>query len=64
MANAHGRERWQHTSVVLAMLANAHRDSKKTKAFKPSDFDPYAKREKIKVTRMSDLKAAFVKRGG
>ena len=64
MADAHGEERWQHTSVVLAMLANTHRDPKRTRAFKPGDFDPYSKnREKIRGTDMSALKAAFVKKG-
>jgi len=62
MAGARGQEHWQHTSVVLAMLANTHRDPKRTRAFKPSDFDPYSKkREKIRVTDMSALKAAFVR---
>jgi len=31
-------------SSLLALIANAHRDAKKTRAFKPSDFDPYARR--------------------
>jgi len=42
MAEGLGRERWAHTSTLLAMIANAHRDPKKTRPFKPSDFDPYA----------------------
>lgn len=41
MAEGRNRAHWQHTSSVLALLANAHRDPKKTpRPFKPSDFDP------------------------
>ena len=67
MAEGCGQEHWQHTSTILAMLANANRDPKKTRAFKPSDFDPYAKRDKqagaIKVAKMSELKGAFTRKG-
>lgn len=33
---------WQHTSTVLAMIANVNRDPKKTATFKPDDFNPFA----------------------
>ena len=46
MAEARSRENWAHTSSVLAMLANVNRDPKKTKPFKPSDFDPYGNANK------------------
>jgi hypothetical protein len=42
MAEARCRERWAHTSSVLALMANLNRDPKKTRAFRPSDFAPYA----------------------
>jgi len=29
-------------SALLALLANVHRDPKKTKAFTPNDFNPLA----------------------
>ncbi len=65
MAEGRGQEHWQHTSVILAMLANVNRDPKKTRAFKPADFDPYFKHDRkerrIKVAKMSELKGAFVK---
>lgn len=32
---------WEHTSVMLAMTANVHRDPKKCKPFSPADFNPY-----------------------
>lgn len=42
---AEGRERagWQHTSAILAFLAEPHRDRKKrSRPFRPADFNPYA----------------------
>lgn len=36
-----GQDRWSHTSAILCVIANANRDPKKSKQFKPSDFDPY-----------------------
>ena len=40
MAEGHSLAAWGHTAAVLAMLANCHRDPKKTRAFRPSDFLP------------------------
>jgi hypothetical protein len=63
MAEARGRDNWAHTSAILALVANVNRDPKKTRAYKPSDFDPYSAREKrdeaIEVTQMAVLKDAF-----
>ncbi|HPC65344.1 MAG TPA: hypothetical protein P5175_06225 [Anaerohalosphaeraceae bacterium] len=41
MAEGHHRDAWQHTASVMALIANVNRDPKKTRAFKPSDFNPY-----------------------
>ncbi|MFH1022130.1 MAG: hypothetical protein V1809_01935 [Planctomycetota bacterium] len=74
MAEAKGRADWGRTSVVLAVLANTHRDPKKTRAFKPADFNPYATEKKTvglpatlrnaaqagKTKDLSVLKAVFV----
>jgi len=46
MAEGLGRERWAHTSVVCSLIANANRDPKKHRAFRPSDFDPYARQDR------------------
>lgn len=46
MAEGLGRERWAHTSLVCALIANAHRDPKKGRSFKPSDFDPYVRQDR------------------
>jgi len=64
MAEARGRESWAHTSALLALIANVNRDPKKTRAYRPSDFDPYSARAKregaIEATDMGVLKDAFV----
>ena len=42
MAEARCRERWAHTSAVLALIANVHRDQrKKPTPYKPADFNPH-----------------------
>jgi len=46
MAEGLGRERWAHTSLICTLIANAHRDPKKRRPFTPSDFDPYARRDR------------------
>ncbi|MCC7409959.1 MAG: hypothetical protein IT442_17970 [Phycisphaeraceae bacterium] len=64
MAEAHGREKWAHTSAILALIANVNRDPKKTRPYKPSDFDPHTARDRcddaIELTDLSVLKQAFV----
>ena len=44
MAEGAARSAWAHTSALLALIANVNRDAKKTRAYKPSDFDPYARK--------------------
>jgi hypothetical protein len=50
----------------MALVANCNRDPKKTKAFKPADFDPYelaGKGESVPRTKdLSILKRVFVDR--
>ncbi|MBI1372483.1 MAG: hypothetical protein GC159_06950 [Phycisphaera sp.] len=54
MAEGLGRERWAHTSLICALIANTHRDPKKQKPVKPDDFNPYVapteRAEVIEVT--------------
>ncbi len=40
MAESRTKESWSHTSALLALLANVHRDPKKHRVYKPADFDP------------------------
>jgi len=66
MAEGKCREAWAHTAAVLSLTANIHRDPKRTKAFKPSDFNPYeaAKRNAVKgKADMTILKNAFLRKG-
>ena len=44
MAEGAQKERWQHTSCILSLIANANRDPKKGRRFKPADFNPFARR--------------------
>jgi len=64
MAEGHGRESWSHTSLVCALLANAHRDPKKGRPFRVDDFNPYGREtsgQAIEVTRdnIGTLRQAF-----
>jgi hypothetical protein len=42
MADAAGRDRWNHTATLLALISNCHRDPKKSPPVRPRDFHPYA----------------------
>ena len=47
---------WNHTSAVLAMLANVNRDPKKHGPYRPEDFHPLKRRERrpgIRITKSS-----------
>jgi len=67
MAEARTRDNWAHTSAMLAMIANAHRDPKKTKPFMPADFNPMEQQQAnqpiIRTNDLSILKSVFVDRG-
>jgi len=54
MAEGAQRERWQRTSCILALIANANRDPKKGRRFKPADFNPFAPRRKAGVPLTAD----------
>lgn len=41
MAEARQREEWVRTASLMALVANAHRDPKKGRPFRPADFDPF-----------------------
>lgn len=64
MAEARGRERWNHTASLLALLANANRDPKRTRAFRPADFHPHLQDRKPPAARVGVqvLKQVFVDR--
>ena len=68
MAEGHGRDEWGRAALLCALVANAHRDPKKGRAFRVADFDPYGREpgEVIEVNRenIGTLKQAFVGRKG
>lgn len=58
-------EAWNHTSQILALIANIHRDRKKqNKPYKPSDFHPVtqdAKKRLPKIQTDISVLKCFVK---
>jgi hypothetical protein len=68
MAEGRLQSEWDHTSVILALLANVHRDPKKRRPYRPEDFHPYRKKRSsgIRITRESIalLKGVFVRPKG
>ena len=63
MLEGRQRHEWSIASSCLSVIANLHRDPKRTRSFKPSDFDPFANRHPtqrpIKVD-VSVLKDVFI----
>ena len=69
MAEAARREAWEHTSSLMALVANANRDPKrKPTPFKPADFNPYALRRSSGLPLTADtigvLRQVFVPDSG
>jgi hypothetical protein len=63
MDEARDIDRWNHTSMLCALVANVHRNKKKrSKPFAPSDFHPLAKPKEKPVVGIEALKA-FVPQG-
>jgi len=69
MAEARGRDEWGRMSSLLALIANVNRDPRRSRAFKPADFNPYEARRSgagIPLTKKNIrlLKRVFVDRKG
>jgi hypothetical protein len=64
MGEAKSQMLWSHTSSVLAMLANIHRDAKRSKVYHPSDFNPHAKKrvQPRTMVGIEALKHVFIDR--
>lgn len=62
MAEGRSRERWAHTSSLLALMANAHRDPDASHVYKPGDFNPHYQRPEPIVGKadIGVLKQVFV----
>jgi len=61
MAEGHGRQCWAHTSLICALIANCHRDAKRHRPFKPSDFDPYAKQHRRTTSAADKPSLSFLR---
>lgn len=63
MLDGKQRHDWSIASAVMALVANIHRDPRRSRRLNPSDFDPFAKRSPtqrpIKVG-VSVLKDVFI----
>lgn len=46
-------------SALLALVANCHRDPKKTRALRPADFDPFARRIAPREVGMEAIREFF-----
>ena len=72
MAEGRSRQVWDHTSAVLAMIANVNRVKKTSRKFSPLDFDPYGAEKKREAKQhpvvgnvgIGILKTVFVDRKG
>ena len=64
MGEARSQMLWSHTSSILAMLANIHRDVKRSKIYHPSDFNPHAKKriQPRTMVGIEALKHVFIDR--
>ena len=61
MAEGLGRERWAHTSLLGALIANANRDPKRSRPFRPADFDPYVRQDRRERVIVDDESLATLK---
>ena len=59
MAEGKQRNDWARTSSLMALIANANRDTKKHRAFRPTDFDPFSQtkmpKQKVDVSILKDI---------
>ncbi len=62
MSEARARADWARTSALMALTANCHRDTKKSRALKPADFDPFAQRGRPPKVGVDVLKDVFIDR--
>jgi hypothetical protein len=54
MAEGGDRNEWSRLAVLLALLANCHRDPKKGRALSVEDMNPYAKTDSRRRTMAID----------
>lgn len=62
MAEARVRDEWRRTSSLMALTANCHCEPKKSKAFRPADFDPFREPDRPIRVDITVLKDVFIDR--
>jgi len=60
MAEARVRDAWSRTASEMALVANCHRSPKKTRAYRPSDFNPTNRPSRPIEAPISVLREVFV----
>lgn len=60
MADGRQRSEWARNSALMALIANTQRDPKKTRALRPSDFDPFARTASATKVGVDVLKTVFI----
>ena len=60
MLDGKQRHDWSIASAVMALVANINRDPKRSRRLNPSDFDPFAKRQRPIKVGVSVLKDVFI----
>lgn len=61
MAQERQRDQWAHTSLILSVIANIHRDPKKGRRFTAEDFNPLQDRKAAPIrTGVGILKQIFI----
>ncbi len=60
MAEQRQRDEWARVSSIMALIANTQRNGKRQRAFRPSDFDPFARKVGIMKADVSVLRDVFI----
>ncbi len=60
MAEQRQRDEWARVSSIMALIANTQRSAKHQRAFRPSDFDPFARHAGVMKADVSVLKEVFI----
>lgn len=60
MAEQRQRNEWAGVSSIMALIANTQRSAKRQRAFRPSDFDPFARKVGVMKADVSVLKEVFI----
>jgi hypothetical protein len=63
-ADARTRAQWSRTANLMSLIANCHRDPKKTSPYRADDFNPFAERreETAQPADIGLLKRVFIDR--